>query len=135
MPPRQAGPTDERGSNAFAVSAARSDDATTRLVINSHQPWEGGVTWWELVVHSDEGWDFAGANFPGAPFPLLGHNRNLGWANTVNRPDLIDVYKLTLNADRTQYHLDGKWLPLEARRVWLRVKFGLSQPPRRGEPE
>ena len=124
LPPRDSGPIDERGSNAFAVTAARSGDATTRLIINSHQPWAGGVTWWELVVHSDEGWDFAGANFPGAPFPLLGHNRNLGWANTVNRPDLIDVYKLVLNDDRTQYRFDGKWLPLESKRVWLRVKFG-----------
>jgi acyl-homoserine-lactone acylase len=124
LPPRDSGPPDERGSNGFAVAAARSDDATTRLIINSHQPWEGGVSWWELVVHSDEGWDFAGANFPGAPFPLLGHNRHLGWANTVNRPDLIDVYKLVLNADRTQYRFDGKWLPLEAKRVWLRVRLG-----------
>ncbi|MEI6486496.1 MAG: penicillin acylase family protein [Sphingomonadales bacterium] len=124
LPPRDAGPVDERGSNGFAVAAARSDDATTRLIINSHQPWEGGVSWWELVVHSDEGWDFAGANFPGAPFPLLGHNKVLGWGNTVNRPDLIDVYKLVLNADRTQYRFDGKWLPLEAKRIWLRVKFG-----------
>lgn len=124
LPPRDSGPVDERGSNAFAVTAARSDDATTRLIINSHQPWQGGVTWWELVVHSDEGWDFAGANFPGAPFPLLGHNRQLGWANTVNRPDLIDVYRLVLNADRTQYRLDGQWLPLEAKRVWLRVRLG-----------
>lgn len=124
LPPRDSGPIDERGSNAFAVTAARSGDATTRLIINSHQPWAGGVTWWELVVHSDEGWDFAGANFPGAPFPLLGHNKNLGWANTVNRPDLIDVYKLVLNDDGTQYRFDGKWLPLESKRVWLRVKFG-----------
>lgn len=124
LPPRDAGPVDERGSNAFAVTAARSDDATTRLIINSHQPWDGGVTWWELVVHSGEGWDFAGATFPGAPFPLLGHNRHLGWANTVNRMDLVDVYRLTLNADRSQYRLDGRWLPLERRRVWLRVKFG-----------
>jgi acyl-homoserine-lactone acylase len=123
-PPRDAGPADERGSNGFAVSAARSDDATTRLIVNSHQPWEGGVSWWEVVVHSDEGWDFAGGLFPGAPFPLHGHNKDLGWALTVNRPDLIDVYKLTLNADRTHYRLDGKWLPLEAKRVWLRVKFG-----------
>ncbi|WP_164155639.1 penicillin acylase family protein [Sandarakinorhabdus rubra] len=124
LPPRDSGPVDERGSNAFAVSAARSDDATTRLIINSHQPWEGGVTWWELVVHSQQGWDFAGATFPGAPFPLLGHNRTLGWANTVNRPDLVDVYRLTLNEDRSQYRLDGRWLPLESQRVWLRVKFG-----------
>ena len=123
-PPRDAGPPDERGSNAFAVAGRRSSDGVTRLVVNSHQPWEGGVTWWEVVVHSDEGWDFAGALFPGAPFPLLGHNKTLGWTNTVNRPDLVDTYKLTVNDAGTQYRFDGKWLPLQKSRVWLRVKFG-----------
>ena len=123
-PPRDAGPPDERGSNAFAVSGRRSSDGVTRLIVNSHQPWEGGVSWWEVVVHSDEGWDFAGALFPGAPYPLLGHNKVLGWTNTVNRPDLIDTYRLTVNAAGTAYRLDGKWLPLARERVWLRVKFG-----------
>ena len=123
-PPRDAGPPDERGSNAFAVSGRRASDGVTRLLVNSHQPWEGGVTWWEVVVHSDEGWDFAGALFPGAPFPLLGHNKTLGWTNTVNRPDLVDTYKLTVNDAGTQYRFDGKWLPLAKSRAWLRVKFG-----------
>ncbi|MFZ4381242.1 MAG: acylase [Sandarakinorhabdus sp.] len=124
LPPRDAGPADERGSNAFAVAGGRSADGVTRLIVNSHQPWEGPVTWWELVVHSDEGWDFAGANFPGAPYPLLGHNKYLGWANTVNRPDLIDVYKLVLDQSGDRYRYDGQWRELEQRRVWLRVKFG-----------
>lgn len=123
-PPRDSGPPDERGSNAFAVSGRRSADGVTRLIVNSHQPWSGGVTWWEVVVHSDEGWDFAGALFPGAPYPLLGHNRVLGWTNTVNRPDLIDTYRLTLDDAGTSYKVDGKWLPLETSRVWLRVKLG-----------
>ena len=123
-PPRDAGPPDERGSNAFAVSGRRSADGVTRLIVNSHQPWEGGVSWWEVVVHSQQGWDFAGALFPGAPYPLLGHNKTLGWTNTVNRPDLIDTYKLTVNDAGTQYRFDGKWLPLEKSRVWLRVKWG-----------
>ena len=47
-----------------------------------------------------KGLDMAGALFPGSPFVLLGHNRTLGWTNTVNRPDLIDVYKLTLDDKR-----------------------------------
>ena len=122
--PRDAGPADERGSNGFAVSGKRSADGVTRLIVNSHQPWEGGVSWWEVVVHSEQGWDFAGALFPGAPYPLLGHNKTLGWTNTVNRPDLIDVYKLTVNDAGTEYRFDGKWLPLASERVWLRVKFG-----------
>jgi acyl-homoserine-lactone acylase len=115
---------DMNGSNAFAVAPARSTDNVTRLISNSHQPWRGGVAWYELVVHSEEGWDFAGATFPGSPYPFLGHNKTLGWTNTVNRPDLIDVYALELNDDRTQYRLDGKWRDLEAERVWLKVKMG-----------
>lgn len=124
LPPRQTPPTDERGSNAFAVSAHASTDDTTRLIVNSHQPWTGPVAWYEVRVKSGEGWDFAGALFPGAPMPLLGHNADLGWANTVNRPDLIDVYKLVLDESGTRYRFDGKWKPLTKRRVWLRVRFG-----------
>ena len=112
------------GSNAFAVAPARSGDGVTRLVSNAHQPWRGGVAWYELVIESDTGWHFAGANFPGVPFPVLGHNDNLGWTFTVNRPDLTDIYKLATSADGTQYRLDGKWLPLERRSVMLPVRFG-----------
>ena len=124
LPPRDGSPASERGSNGFAVTAARSSDGVTRLLSNSHQPWTGGVAWYEAVVHSQAGWNFAGALFPGAPFILLGHNKTLGWTNTVNRPDLIDTYKLVMSADGTHYRYDGAWLPLETHRVWLRVRFG-----------
>jgi acyl-homoserine-lactone acylase len=112
------------GSNAFAIAPGRSDDGVTRLVSNSHQPWEGGVAWYELVVESGEGWHYAGATFPGSPFPFLGHNEDLGWTNTVNQPDMVDVYKLVLDESGTRYRLDGKWLPLERTAVRLPVRFG-----------
>ncbi|MFC4294535.1 penicillin acylase family protein [Novosphingobium tardum] len=112
------------GSNAFAISPRRADDGITRLVSNSHQPWWGGVAWYEIVVQSDQGWHMAGALFPGMPFLALGHNETLGWTNTVNRPDLVDVYKLVLNGDGTKYRLDGSWRPLGRERVWLPVRFG-----------
>ncbi len=112
------------GSNAFAVAPGRSDDGVTRLVSNAHQPWRGQVAWYELVVESGEGLHFAGATFPGSPFPFLGHNENLGWTNTVNRPDLIDVYQLVLDDSGDNYRLDGEWLPLEKTDVVLPVKMG-----------
>ncbi|GAA4765988.1 acylase [Stakelama sediminis] len=119
------GPPEVRnGSNAFAVAPGRSGTGVTRLVSNSHQPWSGAVAWYELVVHSGQGWDFAGATFPGAPYPLLGHNRTLGWTNTVNRPDLTDIYKLVLDKAGDKYRFDGVWRPLEKHRVWLRVRMG-----------
>lgn len=112
------------GSNAFAIAPARSGDGVTRLVSNSHQPWEGGVAWYELVVESGEGWHFAGATFPGSPFPFLGHNAHLGWTNTVNQPDMIDTYKLVLDGSGARYRLDGRWLPLTREVVRLPVRFG-----------
>jgi acyl-homoserine-lactone acylase len=127
LPPESAAPmigSTMDGSNAFAVAPKRSGDGHTRLISNSHQPWTGGVAWYELSIHSGQGWDFAGATFPGGFVPFLGHNKNLGWTNTVNRPDLVDVYKLVTDADRTHYRFDGKWLPLESARVWLPVKIG-----------
>ncbi len=124
LPPRDGSPADERGSNAFAVAGRRSADGVTRLISNSHQPWTGGVAWYEVVLHSGTGWHFAGALFPGAPFGLVGHNETLGWTNTVNRGDLIDTYKLVLDSDGTHYRYDGAWLPLETHRVWLHVRVG-----------
>ncbi len=98
------------GSNTFAVAPSRSADGKTRLNINSHQPWEGTVTWYEAHLKSDEGLDIIGGLFPGAPMILHGHNQHLGWAFTVNKPDLIDVYRLEINPEnRNQYKLDGQW--------------------------
>lgn len=121
------------GSNAFAISPRRSGDGVTRLFSNSHQPYRGGVAWYELQIDSDSGWHFAGATFPGSPYPFLGHNDNLGWTNTVNRADLIDVYKLNLTADGNGYRLDppagamegfNRTPQLEQHRVWLPVRLG-----------
>ncbi|QFT77003.1 acylase [Erythrobacter sp. THAF29] len=111
------------GSNAFAVAPDRSGGPTT-LISNSHQPLRGGVAWYELTVESEEGWHFTGANFPGSPFPFLGHNEHLGWTNTVNRPDMTDIYKLEMNEDGSQYRLDGEWRDLESETVFLPVRMG-----------
>ncbi|AUX69224.1 acylase [Porphyrobacter sp. HT-58-2] len=111
------------GSNAFAV-APQKGGGTTTLISNSHQPLRGGVAWYELVVESGEGWHFAGANFPGSPFPFLGHNEHLGWTNTVNTPDMIDVYQLEVDESGMHYRLDGEWRDLESRWVTLPVKVG-----------
>ncbi|WP_324828260.1 acylase [Qipengyuania zhejiangensis] len=112
------------GSNAFAIAPEKSGDGVTRLVSNSHQPLRGGVAWYELVVESGEGWHYAGANFPGSPYPFLGHNRDLGWTNTVNRPDMVDVYKLVMDESGTKYRMGERWLDLEEESVTLPVRVG-----------
>ena len=112
------------GSNVFAAGPALTADGSTFLAVNSHQPWEGPVAWYEAHVHSEEGWDMTGALFPGAPVIIHGHNRDLGWGFTVNHPDLVDVYVLDINPDNeNQYKFDGAWRDLEVRKAPLYVKL------------
>ncbi len=114
----------ELGSQGVAVAPTRSADGKTRLLVNSHQPLTGPVAWYEARLHSEEGWDIAGATFPGSPLIIHGHNRYLGWANTVNNPDLVDVFQLTLNPDNPdQYLLDGQWRDFEVHDVEILVKL------------
>jgi acyl-homoserine-lactone acylase len=112
------------GSNAVAVAPSRSADGATRLLVNSHQPYTGPVSWYEAVLDSGEGWHVAGGFFPGSPFMLHGHNQHLGWANTVNGPHLVDVYKLVVNpANPNQYRLDGQWRDFQKSDARIRVKI------------
>ena len=112
------------GSNAFAINGSKSSDGATRIMINSHQPLTGPVAWYEAHVKSDEGWDMHGGVFPGMPFIAKGFNPDIGYGVTVNKPDLVDVYKLTLNPKNDdEYLLDGTPRTFDRRRHWLKIKL------------
>ena len=112
------------GSNVFAVAPTRSTDGHTRLMSNTHQPWEGPTAWYEAHIHSEEGWNTVGGLFPGSPVVLVGHNENLGWSHTVNMPDLIDVFELEMNPENDrQYKFDGRWHDLKPMTISFKVKL------------
>ena len=121
-------------SNSWSVGPGRTADGSTFLLVNPHLAWEGPTTWYEVHVHSEEGWDMTGGLFPGSPVVTVGHNRNLGWSHTVNSPDLVDIYVLETNPDNPdQYKFDGEWLDFEIEEISLRVKItdAMSMPVRR----
>jgi acyl-homoserine-lactone acylase len=112
------------GSQGIALAPHRSADGLTHLLINSHQPLTGPVAWYEVRLHSDEGWNMVGSTFPGAPLIIHGHNDNLGWSNTVNKPDLVDIYQLTINPkNENQYWLDGSWKAFHIKIAKMTVKL------------
>ncbi|MFN3997043.1 acylase [Algoriphagus sp.] len=113
-----------KGSNAIAIHPSRTDTGEAFLAINSHQPLEGPVAWYEAHLHSEEGWNALGGLFPGGAMIFHGVNEHLGWAHTVNNPDFLDLYQLEINPkDNNQYRVDGEWLELEERTIWLKVKL------------
>ena len=112
------------GSNAFAISPVKSDDGTTRLMINSHQPLDGPLAWYEAHLQSEEGWNMMGGLFPGSPFIFVGFNENIGWGLTVNKPDLSDIFLLSINPDNSnQYLLDDNWVNFTTRIIELPIKL------------
>ena len=112
------------GSNVIAISPERSEDKHTRILINSHQPWSGPVAWYEAHLNSNQGWNMVGGLFPGSPVILVGHNENIGWSHTVNSPDLIDVYELTLNPNNSnQYLFNGKYENFEISVAKIKIKI------------
>lgn len=115
----------QKGSNAIAVAPSRSADGHTRLFVNSHQPFVGPVAWYEARVKSEEGWDMIGGLFPGTPLVSVGTNPDLGWAITVNQPDVFDVYKLTVDdaENPARYEMDGSWRDFQTEEITLRVKL------------
>lgn len=113
----------EVGSNAIAVAPQRMADGMGYLNINSHQPLEGRVAWYEAHIASNEGWDIIGGLFPGGTTIFVGSNRNLGWAHTVNYHVFGDAYLLEINPkNKNQYKYDGQWHNFYVKKAKLKVK-------------
>jgi len=114
----------QKGSNAIAIHSSRTESGEAFLAINSHQPLEGPVAWYEAHLNSEEGWNALGGLFPGGAMIFHGVNEHLGWAHTVNSPDFLDLYQLEIDPENpNNYRVDGEWLELEERTIWLKVKL------------
>ena len=112
------------GSNVLAVNSNKTIDESTRIIINSHQPLDGPLAWYEAHIRSDEGWNMMGGLFPGSPFVFVGFNENIAWGFTVNKPDLSDSYLLEINPENDdQYLLDGSWQDFEKEVIELPIKI------------
>ncbi|MCB9231527.1 MAG: penicillin acylase family protein [Bacteroidia bacterium] len=113
------------GSNAFAFSPAKTEDGRTYLCINPHFRLEGPFSFYEAHIASEEGLNITGAIFQGGPSIFMGNNKDLGWGMTWNYFDRVDVFKLKMHPKKKGwYELDGQYLKLRKRPVWLKVKVG-----------
>lgn len=113
------------GSNAYAIHSSLSGTGETYLAINSHQPIEGILSWYEAHVCSEEGWNIHGSLFHGGVSIFHGTNEHLAWAHTTGDLDMADVYSLQMHPRKKNlYRYDGQWLKLETRRAKLKVALG-----------
>ena len=117
-------PINNRGSNTFAFNSKKTIDGKTYFTINTHQPLDGPVSWYEAHLCSEEGTNIIGALFAGSPIVLTGTNESLSWAHTVNKPDKTDVYKLKMHKTKKNiYEVDGSYLKLEVNKAEFYIKL------------
>jgi acyl-homoserine-lactone acylase len=89
-------------------TASKTKDGSTYLAINTHQPLDGPTSWYEVHLCSKQGTDIIGALFAGSPNVLIGANRNIAWAHTVNQPDKTDVFKLEMHPKKKEVLSSGQ---------------------------
>jgi len=110
------------GSNMWAIAPQRTANGHTLFLANPHLPWDNGFVWYEAHLTVPGRLNASGATLIGMPALPVGHNEFMAWSPTVNNPDLLDIYELKLNEDKSAYYYDGTWVPLEKREVIIKVK-------------
>ncbi len=111
--------SDQKGSNAWAVSPSRSVSGHAMLVANPHLYWGDLFTWFEVHLNLPDA-NIYGASLVGSPALGIMFNEHLGWTHTVNTHDGADLYELTL-AD-SGYDYDGVIRPFAVDSIELHIK-------------
>jgi penicillin G amidase len=81
------------------------------------------------VMHlKGAGYDAYGVVFPGQPFIVMGHSRDLSWGATVTGADVQDLFIETVNPDNpNQYKYKGEWKDFVVRKETIKIRPGIIQ--------
>lgn len=101
-----------KGSNAWAVSAARSATGNAVLCNDMHLALSMPSLWYQ--VHLDAGDDLrvSGVSLPGVPMVLVGHNARIAWGMTLAYTDAEDLFIEQVNS-QNQYLFQDAWRDVE----------------------
>lgn len=110
-------PPDVLGSNNWAVAPARTAAGRALLAGDPHLELTLPSIWYETHLVVPGQLDVYGVTVPGAPFIVIGFNRDVAWTFTNTQSDVVDYYVETVDdpVSPTTYSLDGEWRPLERR--------------------
>ncbi len=81
------------GSNGWAIAPSHTADGKTLLLGNPHLPWGGWQTYYEIHLTAP-GIDLYGASQVGFPVLRFMFSDYLGFNQTVNSVDAVDLYRI-----------------------------------------
>ncbi|MGR8980283.1 MAG: penicillin acylase family protein [Gammaproteobacteria bacterium] len=101
------------GSNAWAVSAAKTADGRAILANDMHLHLSVPTIWYRSEVFYGNT-HAAGVTLPGLPLIIAGSNRQLAWGETNLAADFLDLVSLDINPDNPgEYKVADSWQPYE----------------------
>jgi acyl-homoserine-lactone acylase len=96
-------------SNMAAFGRDTTDNRRGLSFSNPHFPWSGPQRLYAAQLTIPGKYDAFGAMLYGAPFILLGFNKDVAWSITYSTNHRVALYRLTSSADSpTRYVVDGK---------------------------
>ncbi|HOO96995.1 MAG TPA: penicillin acylase family protein [Caldisericia bacterium] len=107
-------------SNEWVISTEKSSTGNSFVQADPHLPL---MIPFKLSLYHMKGETFE-VNGPclfGVPVPIMGHNRNVGWAMTSNAGSFksYDIYALELDDTGRNYRFGDRWMPLVIREKTL----------------
>ena len=116
------------GSNAWAVSGARSTGGKPMLANDPHLAHSAPARWYQAVINIGDRW-IAGVTIAGCPFVVAGRNNDIAWGITSMIADETDFYLEQLDSagKGTMLH-DGRWEKSTLLRDTIAVKDSASVP-------
>jgi penicillin amidase len=115
------------GSNAWAVSGAKTHDGRAILANDMHLGLSVPTLWYrcEMVVDKAR---IAGVMLPGTPLLIAGSNEFIAWGNTNLSGDFLDLVSLDINPNNAnEYKVGNNWQAFENRGESIAVKGEKNQ--------
>lgn len=107
------------GSNAWAIAPSHTAAGKTLLLGNPHLPWGDWSTYYEIQLTAP-GINLYGASQIGFPVLRFVFSDYLGFNQTVNSIDAVDLYRIKPSGDG--YAMDGKTLPFTRETHELKIR-------------
>ncbi|MBM4169390.1 MAG: penicillin acylase family protein [Ignavibacteria bacterium] len=113
------------GSNAWAVTGARSTSGSALLANDPHLMLNAPARWYEIHL-SAPGLNVYGVSIPGVPYVVIGRNEHIAWGVTNAMLDDTDFYIEQVDSLQhpTQYRVNNQWRPMRHHVDTILVKHG-----------